>query len=388
MTSPGPSVLHIITSSSWGGLEQYVVQLVTQMHSAGMKIAVVCLPGTRIHDELLAEGIPVFEAQKHSHFNIPDVRMVRNRVHRGGFDIVHSHTRKDVWLGSIALMGDREHRHINSVYMVVSPKTDLLHRVVYGRVDRIVSSSLHSNRKIESHYPISKERIELVRYGRDLGRYSRENCIRIKIREGLGIDDDELVFGIVGRIDVQKGVREFAESYRFLAPEIAKRVRYAIIGEPTIERYAPDGTPVFEEQGAKLDTWLNEYIMQPELQGRILRLPFQKDIVPFYNALDGLVLASYNEMYSLSVIEAMAMSLPVIGTNSEGTPEQVQHGVTGFLVRPHSAEDIARAVEEYVRNPVLLEEHGTRGRAWVEEQHAMDKTLSRFRALYGEVVKA
>ena len=52
-------------------------------------------------------------------------------------------------------------------------------------------------------------------------------------------------------------------------------------------------------------------------------------------------------------MEAMACGVPIIATNSGGVPEIVRHGQDGFLVTPGSADEIANAMVEILKNDGL-----------------------------------
>jgi D-inositol-3-phosphate glycosyltransferase len=376
-----PASLHIMTSTSWGGLELYVTTLISTMARSGEHVAAYVSEGSKAEEALRANGVTVYTTKGAGHFSLPDVAAIRRIVRKDKFQIVHSHTRVDVWLGSLALMFDRKRRHINSVYMVVVPKKDPLHRLVYSRVDAIISSSRLTNLKIATHYPVKPERIHLIRYGRDISFYYRDAAVRQELRQRLCIGDDEVIFGMIGRIDEQKGIREFASSFTALTDAEKARTRYVIIGEPTILRTEGDKL-IFEPKALEVSNWLKTFAAQKENEGRIILLDFQKDVLPYYTMIDVLVLASYAEMYSLSVIDAMCMCLPVIGTDSEGTPEQVQDGRTGFLVEPKSAKAIGCAVSKYLENPKLLSEHGEAAAEWAHREHAFEKTLDNIQTLY------
>ncbi len=377
-----------MTSTSCGGLELYVTTLIKEMASKGLPVSALVSRGSKFSEGLKEAGVDVHIAHSENKLDVRDIRMIRRLVRKNKIDLIHSHTRNDVWRASLALTGDRHRRHVHSLYMVVAPKHALLHRMIYGRVDAVVSSSTHTNRRIAECFPVEEEKIHLVRYGRHLAHYTRDASLSHSLRRSYGVPEDALVFGMIGRTDVQKGVREFAESYALLSPKTKRRAHYFIIGEPTVTRLDANGDPVFEEQAASLQQWLAEFAHSADVAGHIHILPFQKDILPFYGMLDCLVLASYAEMYSLSVIDAMSMGLPVIGTDSEGTPEQVRDEVTGFLVSPRSAQAITRAVEKYATQPALLVKHGRAGKRWVLAEHDFSRTLTRLDRIYQSVIQS
>ncbi len=371
-----------MTSTSCGGLELYVSTLIKEMASAGMPVSALVSKESRFAEGLIEAGVDVHFAHSEKKLDLRDIRMIRKIVRERNCSVVHSHTRNDVWRASLALIGDHERKHVHSVYMVVAPKRDILHRFIYGRVDAILSSSTYSNARIRECFPVPAGSVHLVRYGRHLGQYKRDEAVRSSMRQRFGVPDNALVFGMIGRTDVQKGVREFAESMSFLNTETRKRTHYFIIGEPTVTRVDADGNSVFEPQAIELQEWLREFAESGSIAGHLHVLPFQKDILPYYGMLDCLVLASYAEMYSLSVIDAMSMGLPVIGTDAEGTPEQVRDGVTGYLVPPRSASAIGIAIEKYAAAPELLKKHGSAGAAWVRSEHDFERTLASIERIY------
>jgi D-inositol-3-phosphate glycosyltransferase len=184
------------------------------------------------------------------------------------------------------------------------------------------------------------------------------------------------------RIDPGKGVREIAESILHLKPEIKNRVKIWIMGEPTLDHTEPNGTPVYETQAEEMYKWLQDFSQFPEVEKRIQLIPFQKNIIPYLSAMDIFVLGTYKETYSLSVIDAMGMGLPVIGTNSGGTPEQIENNVRGILVEPRNSQVIATAITTYIENPKLISEHGENAKKWVFVEHSWQNKVTQLNKLY------
>ena len=74
-------------------------------------------------------------------------------------------------------------------------------------------------------------------------------------------------------------------------------------------------------------------------------------------------------------LEAMAMRLPIIGTDTGSLKEHVKDGETGFLVAIDDPRSLAHALEKLVTNPQLRLEMGERGRALVEDKYSAAKNV-------------
>ena len=351
----------------------YVSSLIQEQAARGLRVGAFVLSGTRVAHELEKAGIQTYHALRSSHFYPKDISKLRGIIKQEQYDVVHSHTSKDVWPGSLSVLGSRV-AHVSSVYVVAMPKRDPHHWFIYRRVDALVSSSTYVNWRLGRELPIANKKIHLVRYGRNLDRLATSDVIRERTRQQLSLSDGQLAFGIIGRIEETKGVHEFAQSLLSLEPSVRERVKYFVVGSRC------------DENHNACNQWLVDFQQRPEIRDHLEILPWSSDPVPYYNALDALVLASYREMYSLSVLEAMAMSLPVIGTDSEGTTEQIGANKRGLLVEPRSARSIAEAVTKYVADPLLMKIHGDAGNEWVRREHCTNRSMESLEGVYAQAI--
>jgi glycosyltransferase involved in cell wall biosynthesis len=87
-----------------------------------------------------------------------------------------------------------------------------------------------------------------------------------------------------------------------------------------------------------------------------------EDTRPAYAAMDVSVLPSaLPEPFGGVVLESMGMKLPVVATNIGGTPEQIENGVTGYLVKPGDAQELAAALIRLQDDPALAKTMGEVG---------------------------
>jgi glycogen(starch) synthase len=85
------------------------------------------------------------------------------------------------------------------------------------------------------------------------------------------------------------------------------------------------------------------------------------------NNADIFLLASKHEAYALTLVEAMAVGLPVVTTDVGCVGEVVVHGVHGLVVRDESDESYAEAMRELIQKPKLQEQYGRAGRRKASE---------------------
>lgn len=380
VTALGP-VAHIMTSVSRGGLELYVRELIVKLHAANVQQVVVCDQHSFIQGDLKDLGISVEFLAAGSRYN--PWRMWRlhtiQRAHR--IQVWHSHQRDDMILVALAFFFSKGVRHIFSLYMGFARKKDLLHRLVYRRVEKLVTTSELMNSLARERLPVRASQIARIRYGRDHNAFALAPAKVKAIRKAVGATAGQKIVVSLCRLDPMKGVREFAEAARLLDYRMRGKFLFVQIGERTITSFDGEGRPVFlpESESVYRELLAAERGAQSTRYFRLL--PFQKDYVPYLLASDYFVLGSYDEMYSLSMIDAMMAGCFVIGTNNGGTVEQLQDK-RGFLIEAKSGAAIADALIRADKSAPQRKTMQKAAQSWVMQEHTWKAVLPQWLALY------
>jgi glycosyltransferase involved in cell wall biosynthesis len=212
---------------------------------------------------------------------------------------------------------------------------------------------------------IPAERISVVHNGRDVtafdplcGREARQ-----RVRQRYGIAGDELVFGVMARLEPQKG-------HAFLLEAVAR-----------IAARRQDFRVLLVGDGAKR-TELQSLAARLGIGPRVIFAGFQSDVVGHYAAMDVKVLPSLWEGLPLCLIEAMAMEKPVIATEIEGTTEVVQHKRNGLLVPPRNAQALSEALVYALDHQAELQAIGRAGCEWARERFSLARQVRETEELY------
>ena len=98
-------------------------------------------------------------------------------------------------------------------------------------------------------------------------------------------------------------------------------------------------------------------------------LPNDPRLTALYAASDVLVVPTTADLGPLWVfLEAMAMRLPIIGTDTGASTEAIRHGTTGWVIKPNDAESLAAALQALIDDPGLRRQMGENGRALIEQR--------------------
>lgn len=170
----------------------------------------------------------------------------------------------------------------------------------------------------------------VVGNGVDLDRFTHDPEGRKRVRAELGIADDELLVGTVGRRVREKGLAEFAEVARGLH------------GKATFVWVGPkDDTDAFAET---IDTGALRFVEE------------RADMPDVYSAFDIFVLASHREGFSRASMEASACGLPMVLSNIRGCREIGEDSVHLLLADPHDVPALTRAVDRFIDSAPLREQ--------------------------------
>jgi glycosyltransferase involved in cell wall biosynthesis len=115
---------------------------------------------------------------------------------------------------------------------------------------------------------------------------------------------------------------------------------------------------------------------------RIRFLGLRSDVPRILPCLDIYTLPSISEGLSISILEAMAASLPVVATRVGGNSEAVKDGSTGLLVPSRSREALAASLQSLVVDSERRRRMGDAGRRRVLERFTVDRMISGYEGVY------
>jgi glycosyltransferase involved in cell wall biosynthesis len=165
--------------------------------------------------------------------------------------------------------------------------------------------------------------------------------------------DTSLRFLFFGRLILHKGIREFIDAAKMLRA-ILPNARFQLLGNPD----AGNPTSVSDTE---LQSWI--------VDGIVEHLGEHRDVRPYIQQADVVVLPTYREGMSRALLEGAAMGKPLIGSDVAGSRELIDEGLTGFLCRARDAHSLADAMERMGDLPTeRLAEMGRAARAKVERE--------------------
>ena len=331
---------------------------------------VLCLDGIgQIGEELLAEGIVVEALDRKPGLDWALVGRIGAAIRRHRLEVVHAHQYTPFFYAALAKLRGRlpfrlvltEHgRHYPDV---VSRKRRTVNRWLLSRqVDAINACSRFSADALSQQDGFPPERIEVIENGISLGSYGRATDPE-EARKELGLDPSTRYIALIGRFHPVKDHETMLRAFRDVRDQRSD-VELLLVG---------DG-----ERRQRLEALTEEL----GLSGAVRFEGIRRDVPKILSAIDVFCLTSLTEAASLTLLEAMASSLPVVVTDVGGNPEIVRDGREGLLAprRDHGA--VAKAILALLGDPARAKAMGEAGRARVEANYDLERTVSRYGELY------
>ena len=285
--------------------------------------------------------------------------------------IVHTHASKAGALGRVAARLARVpvvvhsfHGHVFRHYFspFVSRLIVWAERFLGRMTDAVVVPCKSLAIEIVEEYRIVPNRkARIVRYGIDVGKFQKKRLSRRYARKTLGIPEDALVVGSVGRLAPIKNPAYLLDAFRLMSSSInGREVRFLVHGD------------------GELMSWLKETINDLGLAKRVHFAGWVPDLRIIYAAMDVLAIASRAEGMPISAIEAMASGVAVVSTAVGGVPDLLCG--KGFLVPENCPQEFALRLEEAMDGSERVDRIRYFARNYVREHHdlaAMGISLDR-----------
>lgn len=184
----------------------------------------------------------------------------------------------------------------------------------------------------------------------------------------------------VGRLEKRKGIQELFAAIGKLHARLP-HVHFIIAGA---DNSASDGFK--RKTGLSYPAYFQKHYPHCASAVTFLGEVSEEKLQSLYQSCDLFVAPSLYESFGLIYLEAMNYAKPVVGCRAGGIPEVVEDGVTGRLVDPQSADQLATALYDLLRAPHLLYEYGIAGRQRLLDRFTYLHMARGFEQVYRQVL--
>lgn len=349
-------VLLLTDSDVFAGTERHMLELARGLRDEGVEARIACPSSGVLAGRARLEAVEVVPVEKRGLLDWRAVRRMVGLLNDREIDLVHSHNGRTAMLAAVAARLAKRGTCVTTQHFLEPSRvgrrgikgvlSSALHSWAGRHTGRVIAISDAVRDAAVARGDVEPGRITVVPNGI---REPELPTSQQRLRAELGANDGAPLVVCVARLQREKDVGTLIRAMRTVARDVPGVV-CAIAG---------DG-----EEAAQL----RSSIASEGLDGTVRLLGFRPDATGLIAAGDVFVLPSRAEPFGLVLLEAMALGKPVIATRAGGPLEIVLEGETGRLIPPSDPPQLAAALTALLRDPVVRERMGARGRVrWSEK---------------------
>ncbi|MFT4704864.1 MAG: glycosyltransferase involved in cell wall biosynthesis [Bradymonadia bacterium] len=368
---------------------RFLAGQVGYMRDAGFEVTVLSSPGEELRAFGEANGVETMGVEMAR--SVTPVRdaatlaRLTRVLRRLAPDIVHANTPKGGLLGTTAAAAARVPNRIYHIKGLPFETATGTMRHVLMNTERVSCAFAHRVLCVSAGIRdlaiaeriVGPNKIQVLGHGSSNGVDARERFnpakvpkgTRNEVRKSLGIPQDAVVVGFVGRLVGDKGVNELAEAWEGISASLPKA--HLLVVGPFEER-----DPVPEKTRRILRENSSVTLCDKMMDG----------MTSLYSAMDVLALPSYREGVPNVLLEAQAMGLAVVASTIPGCVEATREGESAILVPVRDAARLQEALEILLRDELMRARFGKVGREWVLRAFEPESIWRQTREVYEEML--
>jgi glycosyltransferase involved in cell wall biosynthesis len=358
-------------TSTTGGGEKHVADLLRLLPSRGIEVGLVTPPGGDLALLAAHVGIPFHHADIAGGLSVTGRSQLGTAIRTFEPDIVHAHGSRAAFYARLA---DREaaRRVVYTLHGIHIDKAGSAlrqsafvsaERVLKPRTARFVTVCDSDRRKGARLGILDPRRAATVYNGIEMPASMPG---RGTFRAELGLGEDAPLALSVGRYHEQKDQPTLLRAWSLVRERVPAAV-LALVG------------------AGELDAELRALAEELGLGDAVRFVAPRPDLAPAYADADIFALSSLWEGLPYVVLEAMSFGVPVVSTGVDGIPEAVADGESGLLVVPGDAGALAEAIVRLLNDPEARARMGEAGAAIVRERFGLERMADELVAVYREV---
>jgi len=368
-------ILFILEATS-GGTQKHVFDIARKIDKSEFKIDLVYSTKRNKNFAPLSKdifnntyGLPISRTGSFS--DIRNILNLKKLIEQNNYDIVHCHSTKAGFVGRLAAYLSKHPNVVYSPHGFMFCDTRIkLRRLLYLNLEKylgyitnkIIAVSGSERDLALQHKIVPNEKIITLYNSIDPVDYDDHVYVN-KVEEKLHEKNEDIILGTVGRLYYQKDPVTLIKSFKI------------------INNHFPNTKLVFVGDGPLLNK-CQRLINELKLQDRIQLVGFQKNSKMYYKSFDIFVLSSHYEGLPYSLLEAMIMGIPCVGTDVVGIKDLIIHGKTGYLVNEEDHVGLAKSVISLLENPSLLSTFSNNAKKMTQTNFNFNKGIKEYEEFY------
>jgi glycosyltransferase involved in cell wall biosynthesis len=325
----------------------------------------------RIHERAAHAHVDYVEVTERHSFDPRVWAKLRRLIAERQIDLLHAHDYKTDMLalllaratGTRALAtvhGWTGHSHRERFLYYPADKK------VLSRFPRLIAVSSDIARELIDH-GAHPTRVTTVLNAIDHRQFRRDPARVAEARAALRLSPENIAIGAVGRLEPQKRFDLLLEAFAILHDK-RPELRLIIAGDGSLRK-------ALDDQRRALG-----------LTDAVAMTGHVTDVIPLHHAFDVFVQSSDYEGTPNAVLEAMAMSTPIVATEAGGTAELVHDGVHGRIIPIGTVDRLVSATEAALADPESTRTMAEAARRRVEGELSFESRVRRVEGIYQELM--
>ncbi|RMH08929.1 MAG: glycosyltransferase [Nitrospirae bacterium] len=357
-------ILHVVPSFGLGGMEKVLCAVINALPRE-IEQEILALNGDLSATAWLCHARVTLRDFIRPRGNLPFFRLLFQAIRASCPEVVMTYNwgaTDAIWLGRLAgvpYILHSEHGFNADEATATHWKRNLVRHVVYRLASKVIVVSHHLKRMLEAQFHIASDRLVFIPNGLDTNRFVPDDRTRSRIRQHLGIQDEDLVIGFIGRFDPVKNLPLLLHVVEHCVREDS-RFKLLVIGD------GPERAII------------QQALAKPILQGHVMWVGKQDEVLPYLQAMDIFLLTSLREQMPMSMLEAMSVGLPVVATAVGDIPVILSEGEAGVMSALDKAPRHLVAALLDLRDPAKRLRMGQAARALVVSRFSQQLMIQRY----------
>jgi sugar transferase (PEP-CTERM/EpsH1 system associated) len=270
-----------------------------------------------------------------------------------------------IWLGRLAGIPHIIH-HEHGFNVEESSATlwqrDVIRLLVYRLASKVLVVSHEWQTLLQRKYRLTAERVIRIPNGIDASYYAPDPEERRRVRKRLGFTDANIVIGFSGRLDPIKNFDLLLHIFSSCVHE-HPQVRLLLVGDGPEKK--------------RLETLCHD----KDIQRFVVFTGQHDNVLPYLRAMDVFLLTSLREQMPMTILEAMAVGVPVVATSVGEIPHMIDDGVNGFVHRRDAPVEVFVQSLSFLLSPTYRKCMGESARQKIMESFQQETMVQRYQAL-------